>query len=82
MPPKKGKRGSNRTTPVEAPLNTQEALAAAVRVMQQELATLRQATPTTVTTSATPAAGAIPATHTVPSGVPRVAIPVSGISLM
>jgi type II secretory pathway component PulM len=86
MPPKKGKRGSNRTATVEAPLNTQEALAAAVRVMQRELATLRQATPattaTTVTTSATPATGAIPATHTVPSGVPRVAIPVSGISLM
>jgi hypothetical protein len=86
MPPKKRKRGSNRTAPVEAPLNTQEALVAAVRVIQQELATLRQATPattaTTVTTSATPAVGAIPATHTVPSGVPRVAIPVSGISLM
>jgi hypothetical protein len=86
MLPKKGKRGSNRIATVEAPLDTQEALAATVRVMQQELASLRQATPattiTTVTTSATPATGAIPATHTVPSGVPRVAIPVSGISLM
>jgi hypothetical protein len=86
MPPKKGKRGSNCTAPVEAPLNTQEALAAAVRVMQQELATLRQATlattATTITTSATLAEGAIPATHTVPSGVPRVAIMVNGISLM
>jgi type II secretory pathway component PulM len=74
MLPKKGKRGSNRTAPVETPLNTQEALAAAVRVMQQELATLRQATHATtttiVTTSATPAASTIPATHTVPSGVP------------
>jgi hypothetical protein len=47
---------------------------------------MRQAAPattaTTVTTSATPATGAIPATHTVPCGVPRVAIPVSGISWM
>jgi hypothetical protein len=34
MPSKKGKCGSNRTAPVEAPLNTQEALAAVVRVMQ------------------------------------------------
>jgi hypothetical protein len=41
--------------------------------MQQELATLRQATPATC---------AIPATHAVPSGVPRVAILVSGIALM
>jgi hypothetical protein len=30
MPPKKGKHGSNRTATVEAPLNTQEALAAMV----------------------------------------------------
>jgi hypothetical protein len=30
MPPKKGKRGSNRTATVEAPLNTQEALPAMV----------------------------------------------------
>jgi hypothetical protein len=86
MAPKKGKRDSNRTATVEASLDTQEALAATVRVMQQELMTLRQATPATtaitVTTSATPATGAIPATHTVPSGVPRVAIPVSGIYLM
>jgi hypothetical protein len=86
MPPKKGKRGSNRTATVEAPLDTQEALAAAERVMQQELVTLRQPTPATtttnVTTSAIPATCAIPATHTVPSGVPRVAILVSGISLM
>jgi type II secretory pathway component PulM len=86
MPPKKGKRGSNRTATTEEPLDTQEALAAAVRVMQQELVTLRQATPattaTTVTTSAAPATGAIPATHAVPSGVPQVAILVSGISWM
>jgi hypothetical protein len=41
MPPKKGNRGSNHTATVEAPLDIQEALAAAVRVMQQELATLR-----------------------------------------
>jgi type II secretory pathway component PulM len=41
MPPKKGKRGSNRTATTEAPLHTQEALAAVVQVMQQELATLR-----------------------------------------
>jgi hypothetical protein len=41
MPPKKGKRGSNRTATIEAPLDTQEALAAVVQVMQQELATLR-----------------------------------------
>jgi hypothetical protein len=86
MPPKKGKCGFKCTATVVAPLDTQEALAAMVRVMQQELATLRQATPATTTTivstSATPATGAIPATHTVPSGVPQVAIPVSGISLM
>jgi hypothetical protein len=86
MPPKKGKCGSNRTATTEGPLDTQEALAAAMRVMQQELATLRQAIPTaaatTVTTSAAPASHAIPATHTTPSGVPQVAIPVSGISLM
>jgi anti-sigma factor RsiW len=86
MPPKKGKHGSNCTATVEAHLDTQEALAAAVRVMQQELATLRQATPptaaTTVTTSAALATSTIPATHAVPSGVPQVAIPVSGISLM
>jgi hypothetical protein len=86
MPPKKGKGGSNRIATVEAPLDTQEALVATVRVMQHELATLRQATPaitaTTVTTSAAPATGAIPAAHTIPSGVPQVAIPVSGISLM
>jgi hypothetical protein len=54
--------------------------------MQQELVTLRQATPattaTTVTTSAAPATGAIPVTHAVPSGVPQVAILVSGISWM
>jgi hypothetical protein len=41
MPPKKEKCGSNRTATIETPLNTQEALAAVVRVMQQELATLR-----------------------------------------
>jgi hypothetical protein len=86
MPPKKGKRGSNRTSTTEAPLDTQEALAATMWVMLQELATLRQATPTatatTITASATPASGAIPATHAGPSGVPQVAIPVSGISLM
>jgi hypothetical protein len=67
MLPKKGKRGSNRTATTEAPLDTKEALAAIVRVIQQELVTLRQATPataaTTVTTSAAPAIGAIPATH-------------------
>jgi type II secretory pathway component PulM len=80
MLPMKGKCGSNRTATTEAPLDTQEALAAAMRVMQQELATLRQATPTTATTTIT--ASAIPATHTTPSGVPQVAIPVSGISLM
>jgi hypothetical protein len=33
MPPKKRKRGSNRTATAEAPLDTQEALAAAVLVM-------------------------------------------------
>jgi hypothetical protein len=47
---------------------------------------LRQATPatatTTVSTSAALATCAIPATHAVPSGVPQVAILVSGISLM
>jgi hypothetical protein len=41
MPPKKGKRGSNRTSTTEAPLDTQEALAATMWVMLQELATLR-----------------------------------------
>jgi hypothetical protein len=41
MPPKKGKCGSNHNATVEAPLDTQEALAATVRVMQQELATMR-----------------------------------------
>jgi hypothetical protein len=66
MPPKKGKLGSNRTATIEAPLDTQEALAVAVRVMQQELTTLRQATPAT---TAAPATCAIPATHAVPSGV-------------
>jgi hypothetical protein len=40
MPPKKGKHGSNRTATVEAPLDTQEALAAMVQVMQQELSLL------------------------------------------
>jgi hypothetical protein len=70
MPPKKGKLGSNRTATIEAPLDTQEALAVAVRVMQQELATLRQATPaTTFATSAAPATCAIPTTHAVPNGV-------------
>jgi hypothetical protein len=34
MPPKKGKLGSNRTATIETPLDTQEALAVAVRVMQ------------------------------------------------
>jgi hypothetical protein len=57
-----------------------------MRVMQPELATLRQATPivatTTVTASAAPASRAIPATHIAPSGFPHVAIPVNGISLM
>jgi hypothetical protein len=47
---------------------------------------LRQATPATaatiVTASAALATGAIPTTHVVLSGVPQVAIPVSGISLM
>jgi hypothetical protein len=41
MPPKKGKHGSNRTATAEAPLDTQEALTAAMQVMQQKLATLR-----------------------------------------
>jgi hypothetical protein len=86
MPPKKVKRDSNRTTATKAPLDTQEALAAARQLMQQELATLRQATPTTaattVTASAAPASGAISAAHTAPSGVPQMAIPISGISLM
>jgi hypothetical protein len=50
MPPKKGKRGSNRTSTTEAPLDTQEALAATMWVMLQELATLRQATPTATAT--------------------------------
>jgi type II secretory pathway component PulM len=34
VPPKKEKCGSNRTATTEAPLDTQEALAAAVWVMQ------------------------------------------------
>jgi hypothetical protein len=34
MRPKKGKRGSNCTATAKAPLDTQEALAATVRVMQ------------------------------------------------
>jgi hypothetical protein len=86
MPPGKGKRGSNGTATTEAPHDTQEALAVTVWVMQQELVTLRQATPatatTTVTTSAAPATGAIPATHAIPSGVPQVAILVNGVSLV
>jgi hypothetical protein len=41
MLPKKGWCGSNRTATTEAPLDTQEALAATMQVMQQELATLR-----------------------------------------
>jgi hypothetical protein len=48
--------------------------------MQHEFMTLRQASTTIATT--TVATSAIPATHIVLSGVPQVAIPVSGISLM
>jgi hypothetical protein len=86
MPPKKEKHGSNRTGTTEAPLDIQEALAVVMLVMHQELMTLRQATPTAVATTVTASAAlissAIIATHAAPSGVPQVAIMVSGIYLI